>query len=83
MTIHPGSLVCGQNSPVCSTDANIYQAKVKKKERKADKGNVKEEGFCGQTGSNKIRKASLLTAFQNLLVHIIIFSQSECTADHT
>lgn len=54
----------------------MHQAKVKKKERKADKGNVKEEGFCGQTGSNKIGKASLLKVFQNLFVHIIIFSQS-------
>ena len=55
MTIHPGSPMCGQNSPVCSTDANMYQAKVKKKERKA-KEMSRTRGSVVKLGQTKLER---------------------------
>lgn len=67
-TVHPGLPVHGQYfSKYCSMDASVYEAKVRMKQIKADKGNTKEEGFCGQIRLNKIRQGSLLS---NLFIYI-------------
>ena len=47
--------MCGQNSPVCSTDANMYQAKVKKKERKA-KEMSRRRGSVVKLGQTKLER---------------------------
>ena len=68
MTIHPGLPVHGQHfSKYCFMDANMYQAKVRMKQIKADKGNIKEEGFYGQIGLNKIRALYCLTYLSTYL----------------
>ena len=55
MTIHPGSPVYGQNLPVCSTDANMYQAKVKKKEKQT-KEMSRRRGSVVKLGQTKLER---------------------------